>query len=406
MKQQPNNQLAYSFLPIFGFTIVFADQEIPKSITHSIFLAGPSPRTKDILDWRHEALSLFEKNGFTGTVFIPVPKDRFYGKDDSAGWTYDNQVEWECNARHVSDIILFWIPRDIKNGMPAFTTNIEFGEDLHSGKIMYGRPDNAEKCRYLDKRILEIKETVFISLHTLIEECISKLGKGSLRQEGEVFVPLFIWNSEQFQSWYQQLKDNGNKLVHAKLLHHVKFSNGHLFSFILWVNVWVESEQRFKSNEFIFSRKDISSIIPFYKEGNETFVVLVKEFRSPVRNEKGMVYELPGGSALKPGINPQENAQHELEEETGIHIEDIHRFHFVKNKQLCSTLSSHHSYLYKVELTQEEFEIVKGNVKDKTVFGVTEDTEIIYLEIIPVSKIMEYPLDYSMIGMILGTLNS
>lgn len=290
--------------------------------------------------------------------------------------------------------------------MPAFTTNIEFGEDLHSGKIMYGRPDNAEKCRYLDKRIIEIKEKVFNDLNKLIQESISKLGEGSLRLEGEVHVPLFIWQSEQFQSWYQQLQENGNKLVNAKLLHHMKFSNGYLFSFILWVNVWVESEQRFKSNEFVFSRKDISSILPYYKEGNETFVVLVKEFRSPVRNEAGLVYELPGGSALKPGVNPQENAQHELEEETGIHIEDLSRFTFVQNKQLCSTLSSHHSYLYKVELTKEEFEMAKKNVESQTVFGLTEDTEIIYLEIMPISKIMDYPLDYSMTGMILGGLIS
>lgn len=393
------------------FNIVFSDQEIPQKIIKSVFLAGPSPRTQDVFDWRHEALSSFEKNGFNGTIFIPVPKERFYGKEDSPDWTYDNQVEWECHARAVSDIILFWVPREIDRskkdlGMPAFTTNIEFGEDLHSGKIMYGRPDKAEKCRYLDKRILEIKEVVYNDLNQFIVNVISQLGHGSVREGGEVYVPLFVWESEQFQSWYSQLKENGNKLVQAKLLHHMKFSNGYLFSFVLSVNIWVESEQRFKSNEFIFSRKDISSILPFYKEENETFVVLVKEFRSPVRNEAGLVYELPGGSAFKPGVNPLENAQHELEEETGIHIEDLSRFSFVKNKQLCSTLSTHHSYLYKVELNKEEFESVKNNVKSKAIFGVKEDTEIIQLEIIPVSQIMNYPVDYSMIGMILGGLLS
>lgn len=393
------------------FNIVFSDQKIPQKITKSVFLAGPSPRKKEVLDWRHEALSLFEKNEFNGTIFIPVPKERFYGKDDSPDWTYDNQVDWECKARSVSDIILFWIPRSIDRnkkdlGMPAFTTNIEFGEDLHSGKIMYGRPDNAEKCRYLDKRILEIKETVYNNLNDFIIHVISQLGEGSFREGGEVYVPLFIWESEQFQSWYTQLKENGNKLVHAKLLHHMKFSNGYLFSFILSVNIWVESEQRFKSNEFVFSRKDISSILPYYKEGNETFVVLVKEFRSPVRNEAGLVYELPGGSALKPGVNPQENAQHELEEETGIHIDDLSRFIFVKNKQLCATLSSHHSYLYKVELTKEEFLQAKKHTEEQKSFGITEDTELIYLDIMPVSQIMNFPLDYSMTGMILGALIS
>ena len=34
--------------------------------------------------------------------------------------------------------------------MPAFTTNVEFGYWLHSGKVLYGRPDNARKIKYLD----------------------------------------------------------------------------------------------------------------------------------------------------------------------------------------------------------------------------------------------------------------
>jgi 8-oxo-dGTP pyrophosphatase MutT (NUDIX family) len=386
------------------FNIVFSEQPIPHKITKSIFLAGPSPRTKDIFDWRHNALSLFEKNGFDGTVFIPVPKERFFCKDDSPNWTYDNQVEWECKARNISDIILFWLPRDIKNGMPAFTTNIEFGEDIHSGKIIYGRPDNAEKCRYLDKRILEIKEKVFNQLDELIQYGISKLGIGATRIDGEVNVPLFIWESEQFQGWYSSVKNNGNKLVDAKLLHHVKFSNGYLFSFILWVNVWVNSEQRFKSNEFVFSRKDISVILPYYKENNETYFISVKEFRSPVRNNSGLVYELPGGSALKPGVDPLINAQHELSEEIGLHVDDVSRFKYVDTKQICATLSSHVSALFKIELTKNEFESIKKSINEKQTFGLQEDTEIIYLEIVNSKEIMNYPFDFSMIGMILGSL--
>ena len=34
--------------------------------------------------------------------------------------------------------------------MPAFTTNVEFGYWLHSGKVLYGRPDSASKIKYLD----------------------------------------------------------------------------------------------------------------------------------------------------------------------------------------------------------------------------------------------------------------
>jgi len=34
--------------------------------------------------------------------------------------------------------------------MPAFTTNVEFGTYVKSGRIVYGRPDDAPNNRYLD----------------------------------------------------------------------------------------------------------------------------------------------------------------------------------------------------------------------------------------------------------------
>lgn len=125
------------------------------------------------------------KINFNGTVFIPIPKNKFYSDmKDSDTWTYENQIEWELKARQISDIILFWIPRSTEHNLQGFTTNVEFGEDIHSGKITYGRPDNAEKCRYLDQRILSINEKVFNDLEQLIVYSINKLGNGALRQNG------------------------------------------------------------------------------------------------------------------------------------------------------------------------------------------------------------------------------
>jgi len=48
---------------------------------------------------------------------------------------------------------LFWIPRNLES-MPAFTSNIEFGEFLHSGKIILGYPETAHKMRYLKERCI------------------------------------------------------------------------------------------------------------------------------------------------------------------------------------------------------------------------------------------------------------
>lgn len=56
---------------------------------------------------------------------------------------------WERIALTNASLIIFWIPRHLPD-MPAFTTNVEFGYWLHTGKVIYGRPNDAEKIKYLD----------------------------------------------------------------------------------------------------------------------------------------------------------------------------------------------------------------------------------------------------------------
>lgn len=122
--------------------INYADEKVMKS-KKSIFLAGPTPRSENIKSWRKEACAILEENGFDGVVYVPEystwrPKD-----------SYDNQAMWEREALMEATVIVFWIPRELSD-MPAFTTNVEFGYWLHTGKVLYGRPDNAEKIKYLD----------------------------------------------------------------------------------------------------------------------------------------------------------------------------------------------------------------------------------------------------------------
>jgi hypothetical protein len=211
--------------------IIYSDKSIPKQITKSIFLAGPSPRELNVHDWRIEAVEYLKKINFDGTLFIPIPENRFHGGNDNDSWTYTNQVDWECEARNVADIILFWIPRSISGKMPGFVTNVEFGEDLYSGKIVYGRPEKAEKCKYLDKRFQDLNLIVHNKLEDLINQALSILGEGSLRNDGEVYVPLFIWQTEEFQNWYSNLKQSGNSLIKATVLDFFKVNNENLFSF-------------------------------------------------------------------------------------------------------------------------------------------------------------------------------
>lgn len=117
----------------------------------SIFLAGPTYRAQPGEElqtgWRKDAISYLEKLGFQGDVFVPEWRD---GKKPDE-WTYSRQVSWEGSHLKSATVILFWIPRDLKN-LPAFTTNTEFGEWLNSGKIVVGAPDSAEKNEYLKER--------------------------------------------------------------------------------------------------------------------------------------------------------------------------------------------------------------------------------------------------------------
>ena len=389
--------------------LVFSDHPVPSIVTKSIFLAGPSPRDKDIVDWRHEALSYLGSSSmnYDGTVFIPIPEQRFYGTNQNPlTWTYDNQISWECECRHVTDLIVFWVPRHVDGKMPAFTTNVEFGEDLHSGKIVYGRPENAEKCDYLDQRMQEIKLPVFISLENTLDHAVSLLGTGAHRKNGEVYIPLFIWKTEQFQSWYSNLKLAGNRLDKAKLLHHVKFSTDkEVFSYVLWVKIWIEAEKRYKENEFVFARKDISTVLAHYKDiDGDIKIAIVREFRSPVNNTEGFVYELPGGSSPKPNTDPKMNAQHELEEECGLTINDLSRFKYVGERQLAATLSSHRAQLYSVELTKQEYEQMLKNEQSDRAFGVANDSEKTYLKMVSISQLQYSFLDFSMLGMIYHAL--
>lgn len=122
--------------------INYSDQEVIKR-KRSIFLAGPTPRENDVESWRSEACKFLEKCEFDGVVYVPE-YSTWKPKAD-----YVDQASWEREALTNATVIVFWIPRELP-GMPAFTTNVEFGYWIHSGKILYGRPDSASKIKYLD----------------------------------------------------------------------------------------------------------------------------------------------------------------------------------------------------------------------------------------------------------------
>ena len=388
--------------------LVFSDEPLPSSQTHSIFLSGPSPRRADVPDDRVALVAELTRQGFTGTVFIPIPRGRFNPSASSdfsndASWSYDHQIAWECAARQRADVIVFWVPRCIDAsapdlGMPAFTTNVEFGEDLHSGKMVYGRPDNAVKMRYLDERARSQGWEIHTTMASLCRAAGARLKSPALRHGGEQDVPLFIWHTAAFQSWYRALKQAGNRLDGAQLIAYVPTPSGTVFSFVLKVNVWVEKEGRNKTNEVIHARSDTVQVAAFYQD----HVVLVQEFRSPVNNATGMVWELPGGSSWSDTPAPQ-LAQQELEEETGLRITSLARFVRVEERQLAATFATHRATVFAVRLTRTEFEQLRRAASSGAIFGESKDLpsgERCVLSLVPLAKLANYPVDFSTLGMV------
>jgi 8-oxo-dGTP pyrophosphatase MutT (NUDIX family) len=404
--------------------LIFSDQSLPTQQTKSLFLAGPSPRTLEVEDWRPAALKELERLGFDGTVFIPIPKDKFAGTAEPKfgdGWSYDDQVNWECAARAMSDVIVFWVPRSLDYsrkdlGMPAFTTNFELGEDLASGKVVYGRPPHAAKVGYLDHRAKDAGLHVHESLVSLLDEAATQLGEGAFRIGGEAQVPLLVWRTPAFQGWYRSLRAAGNRLDGARVLNQVTVGSkgrGFLFCFALKVNIWVEKEQRHKSNEFIVARPGTSAVVAVYREPkgatDKLHVVLVREFRSPVNNEQGFVFELPAGSSSKPGTPPDVNAQQELVEETGLLVQDLSRFKRVGKRQLAASFSVHQAEVYAIELTKEEFEQLRARSDSGIACGdpahlQDPSSERTYVELTTMDEVFDLPVDYATLGMLVEGL--
>ncbi len=134
-------------------------------LSQSIFLAGPTPRSNDVESWRPAALAKLRSLGFTSTVFVP----------ESETWTthsdYDAQVAWELEALKQASIIVFWVPRNLED-MPGFTTNVEFGFWVQSGKVIMGSPETAPKMKYLNELARRYNIPMFDNLDATLEAAV------------------------------------------------------------------------------------------------------------------------------------------------------------------------------------------------------------------------------------------
>ncbi|MEU7153836.1 nucleoside 2-deoxyribosyltransferase domain-containing protein [Streptomyces sp. NPDC045456] len=131
-----------------NLTLIWAREPLPPS-GPSVFLAGPTPRLGgDVASWRPAAVEeLAAQWDGTDPLTVFTPESR----NGQRATHYDDQVGWETDARAIASAILFWIPRDLKV-LPGFTTNVEFGLDVGTGKVVLGCPPDCpdpQRNRYL-----------------------------------------------------------------------------------------------------------------------------------------------------------------------------------------------------------------------------------------------------------------
>ncbi len=384
--------------------IVYTNEDPPSSFSKSIFLAGPTPRSKKTRSWRPRALKILNAKGYDGVVFVPENRD-------GGSWaSYAKQVAWEHRGLNMADCILFYVPRNLKT-MPAFTTNVEFGLYAQSGRSAAGFPPRAKKNEYL-KALSEkfcIPQTK--TLAGVIDAALHMIGEGTLRNDGERCVPLHIWRTSSFQAWYAAQKNAGNRLDDARVEFTIRTGPKQTRMYIwgLWVNMFIAAENRHKFNEPVISRPDIFSVVAYQKAPrlSDCRVGLVREFRSPAATSDGFIWELPGGSTIHSDVPPAHIAADEMGEETGLTI-NPDRFGTHEKRQLAGTLSSHKAHVFSVALSEEELAWLaaqKGIPHGEGDEG--ETGERTYVEIQTVEEILRGDfVDWTNVGIILSTLNT
>ena len=192
-------------------TIVYALEEPPLSYQKAVFAAGPTPRSAAVASWRPGFVAALRAAGFDGVLFVPESRDgRFHGD-------YLAQVEWEERMLARADVVAFWVPRELEQ-MPALTTNVEWGAWCDSGKAVLGCPPEAPRNDYLRYYADKLKVPRSETLEGTAAAVVAALGEGALRSGAERDIPLPVWRTPSFATWYASQVAAGHLLIRARVL--------------------------------------------------------------------------------------------------------------------------------------------------------------------------------------------
>jgi hypothetical protein len=374
---------------------VRAGEQPPRYWDASVFIAMPAPGKSDpesLSSWP-EIVSLFRelwKVDGRLVLFVPGPRDD-HRNDDSG----DRELRR-------ADVVMFWLPTDAVAPLTFLNTALLAGNV--SQHVVMGSPAAGPEIDHLLSDAERGAISVASTLAGAVRAALDVIGSGARRRDGERGVPLPVWRSDSFQSWYAAQRAAGNTMLRARLVwaFHVGPGRGFLFYWALHVSMFVAAEDRVKSNEVVISRPDIS-VLALYKRGatiGDTIVVLIREYRSPASTADAFVHELPGGSGPE-GAEAVEQAVIEAEEETGLAI-DVSRIRSHGSRQLAATLSAHRAHLFAAEITDGELAQLSAARAQPHGAGGTEQT---WTEITTFAEICRDRLvDWATLGMITQVL--
>ena len=330
--------------------------------------------------------------GYDGVVFIP--------EDEAGGMhgRYEEQIEWETKGLHRADVIVFWVPRSLEGKMPGLTTNDEFGYwKGRGGCLVWGNPPDAVKCRYqrdwCRRKGIPVCDSLLESLQTAVE----LVGDGVLRSgPEETLVPAHVFASPSYQQWRSRLGPE-NKVRDLVVEKTIRVA-GNVFMWLIWAKVWIADEDRFKENEIVVGRLNLSAtVVHGPLAGADTKIVLVKEFRTA----GGHILDLPGGSSMH-SMDALTIALEELDEEIDLKTTAADLVTH-GSRTIYPSMLSHEAAVFSLSITAQKISEYEQMERDKVSFGKEEDTERTFICVRSVKELYELEtslVDWATLGMI------
>lgn len=269
---------------------------------------------------------------------------------------------------------------------------------------------------------------------------LSGINEVMKRDGAECKVPIQIWTTPVFKSWYDNMKKKvGNRLSDANLQYvfRVGKDKKSVLYWILHPDIAIEIEndgdkKRHKSNEIVIGRTDVKTVVPYYipvtaidpNNGSVDVmsieVALVKEFRSTSRTPDGYIYEFPGGSSFRerPPDDDGKDAgrflmdeaikelNEELTEEKNVFGRDnTYRLANHGFRQLAGTTTCHGDHVFSIQLSKTQYDGLVKNIRDGKYFGNAAETERTYPILQTVRQVLESKfLDWASLGMLWNVL--